>query len=340
LEYGYFTLKGKQVDNLPCEQCNNDTFNVKGIIKYVFVFLEYLPVFPVTKSVILSCTNCNEIIDRTAIESSLYKSIKKNVFKFYFVLPMYVGLLFFLSLLGYWQYLKHEENTLTKAYIHSPQKNDFYFINYEKINDNIRPTQKYRLGKVVSVNDGLISMIYGGFTYTRSSSLIRDVQGGMTYDARYFNHKEHSFTLDELQNLYADNAILAIKRPKNNRLYGNVVIDSISINRKYSSIAEMHNDRGLAFMRYSHIASNLENAYKHFSLSSEGGLSKGQVNLSKLYIGASDINKALYWLDKAAIQGNYEAIRLYIEHCNVADGCDKKLFISKLEMTGFDLSLN
>ena len=61
--------------------------------------------------------------------------------------------------------------------------------------------------------------------------MIRDVQGGMTYDSRYFNTEEHSFTKTQLQQLYDDEGILAIKRPINNRLYGNVVIDSISINK-------------------------------------------------------------------------------------------------------------
>lgn len=338
LEYSYFTLHGGQVSNLACEHCNSDKFNIKGKVKYAFVFLEFVPFFPTNKKVILSCVKCHNILNNSSIDSGLFKSIKKSIFKFYFILPMYTGVFLTVFALAYWQYIKYQENLITQEYIQSPQKNDFYFINYHKINKDTRPNQNYRLGKVVSVNNGLISIIYGGFTYTKSSSLIRDVQGGMTYDSRYFNAIESSFTIKQLQDLYKDDAILAVKRPKNNRLYGNVVIDSISINKSYNSLAEMYNDKGLAFMSYSHIESNLDNAYKYFLKSSENGFSKGQVNLSKLYLGAGKTGKALYWLDKAAIQGNFVAIKLYIENCKNVNGCEKARFINKLKEIGFNIS--
>ncbi len=340
MEYSYFTLNGGQVGNLACEHCNFDQFNIKGKIKYAFLFLESIPFFPLKKKIILSCVKCHNILNNSSIDSGLYKSIKKNTFKFHFMFPMYTGLFLSVLALVYWQYVKYQENLLTQAHIQSPRKHDFYFINYHKINKNTRPNQHYRLGKVVSVNNGLVSLIYGGFTYTKSSSLIRDVQGGMTYDSRYFNADEHSFTIEQLQNLYNDDAILAVRRPINNRLYGNVVIDSISINKSYRTLAEMYNDKGLAFMTYSHIESNLDNAYKYFIKSSENGFSKGQVNLSKLYLGAGEINKALYWLDKASIQGNAVAIKLYIENCKTVNGCEKSIFINKLTEIGYDVSSN
>jgi len=251
---------------------------------------------------------------------------------------MYAGLFLSIFALIYWQYVKYQENMLTQEYIASPQKNDFYFINYHGINKNTRPNQKYRLGKIVSVNNGKVFMIYGGYTYIKSSSLIRDVQGGMTYDSRYFNAEEHGFTLEQLNKLYNDDAILAVKRPVNNRLYGNVVIDEISINKKYRSLAEMHNDQGLAFMQYSHIEENLDNAYKYFLKSSENGYSKGQVNLSKLYIGAGEIDKALYWLEKAAVQGNKVATKLYVENCKSINNCDQDSFIKQLKDIGYNIS--
>jgi len=331
-------LDGGQVEDLSCNHCDFDKFNIKGKVKYAFLFLEFIPFFPINKKVILSCAKCEKVLNNNAIDTSLFKSIKKNIFKLYFILPMYTGLFLSVLALVYWQYVKHQENLITQDHIQSPRKNDFYFIDYQKINKNTRPNQHYRLGKVVSVNDGLVSLIYGGFTYTKSSSLIRDVQGGMTYDSRYFNAIEHNFTLEQLQNLYNDDAILAVKRPVHNRLYGNVVIDSVSINKSYSSLAEMHNDKGLAFMNYSHIDSNLDNAYKFFLKSSESGFSKGQVNLSKLYLGAGKIEKALYWLDKASIQGNSVAIKLYIENCKTVNGCEKSIFISKLKDIGYDVS--
>jgi hypothetical protein len=338
LEYSYLTLNGGDVGSLECKYCQFNGFTIEGKIKYGFFFLEYLPFVPLKKTLTLHCKQCKKTHSNKSIDPNLYKEIQKKVFKFRCILPLYTGLILTLLGLGYWQYLTFQENALIQTYIHSPQKDDYYFINYKKINENSRPNQKYRLGKVVSINNGLVTMIYGGFTYTRVASLINDVQGGMTYDSRYFMKGEHHFTISELEQYYDDSAVLFVKRPVNNRLYGHVVIGSISTNKKYKLLAEMYNDKGLAFMKHSNIKENLANANKYFLKSAEGGYSKGQVNLSKLLIGIGKIDEALYWLNIAALQGNPVATKLYMDNCKSINNCNKTKFILELKNKGFNVS--
>ena len=108
MEYSYFTLQGRQVNDLACEHCDSDTFNVEGRIKYLFLFLEFLPFFPMKKEVILSCVKCESVLDNSSIEPNLYKSIKKNTYKLHFILPMYTGLFLSILALAYWQFSKHQ----------------------------------------------------------------------------------------------------------------------------------------------------------------------------------------------------------------------------------------
>jgi hypothetical protein len=79
--------------------------------------------------------------------------------------PLYTGLFLSLLALAYWQYADYQDNLLTESYIIPLVKNDFYFINNHKINEISDPNQKYRPGKVVSINNGIVSMIDEAFTY-------------------------------------------------------------------------------------------------------------------------------------------------------------------------------
>jgi len=339
MEYSSFTLQGGVTKNLTCSVCHVDEINIQGKIKYGFFFLEFLPFVPTQKELILTCNKCQHQLDNNAIDVQQVHSIKRKLFKLHLLLPMYAGLILSLLALGYWQYQMYQEQLRTRAYIASPKVNDFYFIDYRGVAENLRPSQRYRVAKVTVVNSEQISVVYSRYFYPRISSIKNALKGGMMVDSRYFNQKEHVFTVKQLTQYYDDDVLLAVKRPHNNRLYGNYVLNEVSINKQYKFLSKMYNDQGLAFMSHSEIEGNIEQAQQLFIKSAQLGFSQGQVNLAKSYLMSDNISGALQWFERASLQGNQDAITLYLQHCKVSDGCFKNSFIREMKKAGFEVSL-
>lgn len=339
MEYSSFTLQGGVTSKLTCSVCNIDEINIQGKIKYAFFFLEFLPFVPTQKELILTCNKCQHQLDNNTIDTQQVKSIKRKLFKLYLLVPMYAGLILSLLALGYWQYQIYQDELLTQEYIASPKVNDFYFIDYRGVTQNLRPSQRYRVAKVTVVNADQVSVVYSRYFYPRISSIENALKGGMIVDSRYFNKKEHVFTAKQRSQYYDDNVLLEVKRPHNNRLYGNYILNEVTINKQYKYLSKMYNDQGLAFMSHSEIEGNIEQAQQFFIKSAQLGFSKGQVNLAKLYLLDNNTSGALQWLERASLQGNQDAIILYLQHCKVSDGCFKNSFVREMKTAGYEVSL-
>ena len=334
MEYRQVVFNESTIDSLVCHSCDSKQHYVVATIKYAFMFLEYLPFFPVKKSIKISCQHCQTTYQNKAINGDLYKKIKQESFKFLKLIPMYSGLIISLILFLFWSYGKYQEHVFAQEYISSPKVNDFYYIDHSGIKEQLRPNQKYLLAKVVSTNDNIVSMVYSRFRFTHKSSLEKDLRGGMVIDPRYFDQKHHQFSIEQLTRLYEQNSVLTVQRPFNYRLFGNVVVSTFSAsNKKVRGGRE--NDQGLAFMQHSDVQSNVENAEKYFLQSATMGYSKGQFNLARLYLTSNRINKALSWLKKSALQGNEQAIKLYWHHCEKTENCEVSAFEQALSDSGF-----
>jgi len=337
MEYSQIKIQGGKTSKLTCNNCSFDKFNIVGKINYAFLFLESIPFYPLKKELILTCEMCNNIYENSTIESKSLKSLRRSLFKIYLIIPMYTGLILSVLALFYWQYTNYKADVATQTFISSPHANDFYYLDYRGISTNLRPHEVYRLAKVSTTGDGVVSLVYGSFLYRRESSLEKDLSGGMIVDSRYFGEKRHIFSLEKLQELYDNNTILAVKRPTNNRLYGNIVVSSTSTRDK--SVASRLNEKGLALMRYSHVKENLHEAHKHFLKSAELDFTKGQVNLSYWYLSDGKLDKAMYWLKIASFKGNRTAVRLYMENCNKVESCNIEIFKKDLKSKGHNLEV-
>ncbi|WP_286265029.1 tetratricopeptide repeat protein [Thalassotalea atypica] len=341
MEYSSFKLQGGDTADVCCDACHGGDVNIAGRVNYAFFFLEYLPFVPLGKELVLTCNHCQHTLENKRLDVKLYKSLKRGLFKLYHILPMYTGLVLMILALCYWQYQAYQKELQTQAYITSPKVNDFYFLNYQGIAENIRPHEKYRLAKVTIVNGNEVSVVYSRYIYAKMSALKIDIKGGMVIDSRYFNRNEHKYTIPQFQAFYRKDIVTEVLRPKSNRLFGNVVVNDVSINKHYKNLADMHNDRGLAFMANSQVEGNIESAREYFSKAARLGLSKGQVNLAKSYLienKEDNTKQALFWLDKAAHQGNQEAIKLYLSNCKSTNGCFKNEFKKNMKAAGFEVS--
>lgn len=337
MEYGHLVLTGGETNELSCCHCQHEQFTIKGKIKYVFFFLQYLPFIPLKREVILTCNQCQQV-HNNALTSDVISNIKKRLFKFYIILPMFTGLFLSLLALSYWQYTQYREQVHTQEYVTSPHVNDFYFINNQKLLENQRPNQNYRLAKVVSIGKDVVSLVYSRFTFQKENMLKKDIQSGMVIDSRYFGKEQYIFSLPQLQQLLSEEAILLVKRPQGNKLFGNLVINNTLKTNKGTSLAQFYNDRGAGLMRMSHIKDNLLNAQKNFLKAAELGYTPAQINLSRWYINNGKVEKALYWLKLASFKGDKTAINLYLSNCPKVNECDGTKFSADVTALGFSLT--
>jgi len=334
MEYRQIVFNESTTDSLVCHACDSKQHHIVATLKYAFMFLEYLPFFPVKQSIKISCQHCQRIYENKAVNSDILKKIKQESFRFFKLIPMFSGLILSLFFFLFWSYGKYQEHVLAQQYISSPKVNDFYYIDHSGIKEQLRLNQKYLLAKVVSINDKTVSMVFSRFRFKNKTSLEKDLRGGMVIDPRYFNQKHHQFSIEKLSALYEQNSVLMVKRPFNYRLFGNVVVSAFSAsNKKIRGMRE--NDQGLAFMQHSDVQSNIENAEKYFLQSANMGYSKGQLNLARLYLTSNRINEALIWLNKSALQGNEQAIKLYWDNCEQTEHCNISTFEQALSDSGF-----
>lgn len=336
MEYGYRILAGGETNELSCCHCQNEQFTVKGKIKYAFIFLQYLPFVPLKREVILTCNQCQHV-HNNALDPNIVNDIKKQLFKFYIIIPMFTGLILSLLAIAYWQYGQYHERVLTQEYLSTPHVNDFYFVNNQKLQENQRPNENYRLAKVVSIGKNVVSLVYARFTFQKENMIKKDIQSGMVIDSRYFAKKQYLFTFDKLQQLLNEQAILLVKRPLHNKLYGNLVINNASKVTKGDSLGQFFNNKGEAFMLISHVKENLNNAHKYFLKSAGIGYTPAQINLSRWYINEGKLKEALNWLKIASYKGDKTAINLYLINCPKIEKCDGKKFSEEVTALGFSL---
>ena len=103
------------------------------------------------------------------------------------------------------------------------------------------------------------------------------------------------------------------------------------------------NNSGLAFLEANYISNHIQLAFEKFTVSAERGHKLGQVNLAELYIsgkhGEQDLNKALFWLQEAAIQDHQIAIDKYLIVCKQVVDCTKADFIKVLSEQGVNFHI-
>jgi len=349
MEYAESIIYGNLTEQVSCQRCGANEHKVNGIIKYAYILLAFIPFYPVKKSVQLECTHCLQLINEGDLPHSLLSQFKKPLFKFHVIAFKFTGLFLLLAMLGYWYADVRQGNLQTDQYVVAPKVDDFYFLDYRLMADNLAPSAKYRLAKVVDVTGDVVSLVYSSSIYNRSSLLSSSIKSGQVLAGKYFSAKRYDFSVDQLKGMRTSGAILTIKRPINNWLYGLLITNPTPF-RSYStvSLGPRHNNIGLAYLEANFLKNNLQSAFKQFVLSAEHDYVYGKYNLAKMYLsgkhqglnGKPDIEKALFWFKQASFHPNKSAIEKYTILCRKIEYCDIEGFYQELLKAGVNLRLN
>ncbi len=339
MEYSESIINGKVIDELTCPSCGCEHHKVKGVIKYAFLFIECVPFFPVEKKTVIQCQQCWKKADTSTLTQQRLKELSAHLFPAWRLISKFFGTLLTLLFLGYLFQGEAEKQRWSDSFIGSPQINDFYHVDFRYLSSELRPNEKYRIGKVVDITGDVATVVYSRLFYRMQHGADESIRVGHVTHFSFFSRKEYHYHFDELVKMRSQGAIYRVERPVGNRLRGKpvVTVKKRLLSRTYFPGARQNNS-GLAFLEAIYLPNNNQLAFDKFKTSAERGYKLGQVNLAELYItgkhGEKDLAKALFWLKEAALQDHQLAIDKYLIICQQVSGCSKDEFLKELTDEG------
>ncbi|MCO4798986.1 MAG: sel1 repeat family protein [Colwelliaceae bacterium] len=356
MDYRESTLSLGTTDKLLCACCGGMNHNVNSIITYGYYFLEYLPIFPVkrgTKVHCLQCANVTEVAQNSPDIKLIFSNFSLALFNKLRLLSTFTGSIFFVLLLSLYFSEEQQKHRQSQVHIDVPKVNDFYYLDYRKVTGDFSPHHKYRIAKIVDITGGTVSLTYGNYFYPLKSSLSKGLHLGHTRNPDYFEKNRQHFSYAELDALFQQGFIYRVVRPEINfigrnmqafMIEGNIVIDVDKVEQNFRYVpGKRQNTQGMGFLKATYIEDRFEQAFDLFKQSSELGYAPGQTNLAELYLsgieGSRDVENAVHWLFKAALQGYQPAIEKYRVICQLEEACQIEDFYQALNEAGTAYSI-
>ena len=132
--------------------------------------------------------------------------------------------LFVIIYFGYERYEQHKtEQAEASVFIINPKVNDIYFLDMRLIKDKLERKNKYKLAKVVRVSDDNVAIVYGSFFYQWQYALVNSIQYGELSNSDYFTLIPDYISFSKIKEMKSNGAIYLVKRPIQNKIYGNFV---------------------------------------------------------------------------------------------------------------------
>ncbi|MCI2284242.1 sel1 repeat family protein [Colwellia sp. MSW7] len=247
-----------------------------------------------------------------------------------------------LAFFEYHTSIAEEKETL--SIISNPKIDDIYFLDFRLLSDKLRPTEKYRLAKVVDITGDIITLVYGDFYYQRQNAAINSIKYSQLSYKDYFQSKRYDLHLDVIKSMRNTQAIYLAKRPVRGKLFNRLVgPEKHEQPSSYLTYGKKENISGEAFLNEKFSETNLESAFELFQASSNLGYAKGQVNLAEMYINGQyvkkDFEQALYWLKQASLQSYKPAILKYGIICKQVELCNIVDFYQELTAAGVNIKV-
>lgn len=295
----------------------------------------------------------SKVINSASADSSLVASNRRNALSANSLITqprvLFIVSVLLLSYFVFFKYQAHQsELQRTLEIVNQPKVNDLYFIDFrllgDKVKKNLRPTEKYRIAKVVDITGDVVTLLYGVFYYQRQHAAINSIRYGQLRYAQYFQSKRYDLPHRDIQAMHRSKALYLAKRPYQNKLYGNFVspIKRKSTNNLFL-LGKKENALGQAFLNDKYDELGAEKALAFFQQSAGLGYPQGQVNLAQMYINGvgvdKDLKQALQLLKTASLQSHKPAILKYGIICKQVSACSIFDFYRGLERAGVNIKV-
>jgi len=191
-------LKDGRLSNVTCPNCKEQTsMNYSVFGKYAYIY--WIPMFPIGKANVLECNNCK----RTYKLSELPEQIKhKFELEKHKGIPIkhFAGIGIIALLVAWFSYSGARDKELEGEYIMTPQIGDIY-------RTKANSPGYYTAAKVVNITSDSLFVIFNEYIVDMKSG-ISDID----IKANYSPSNTEGYTLEEVQQLYADEVIYQIDR--------------------------------------------------------------------------------------------------------------------------------
>jgi len=342
MDYRESTLTVGCTEKVTCIHCGGHQHQVQSVITYGFYFLEYLPLFPVSRKTLVNCLQCqasSNINDQVQQKKQIFSDWLITLFLNLRLLSTFTGSFLILLMLSHYFSDIQQQKRQSIAHIQQPKINDFYYLNYKKMSGDVRPHEKYRIAKVVDITGGMVSLVYGNYFYPMKRSLADGIRFGHTRDFDYFEKKRRNFSYAELDRLFQQGVIYHVERPEGNLIDGNPVINKPNKPSRWHYLpGKREYEQAMGFIKATYIADRFEQAFRLLKKSAEMGYAPGQTNLAELYLngieGNRDVDNAVHWLIQAALQGYQPAIEKFRVVCAGEEQCSIDDFYQILNDAG------
>ena len=283
-----------------------------------------------------------ELHNSESIISTIFSSARRLILlKKLLLIPLLLGIAYF-SYYGVYQ--KYIDKQQTLAIISAPKINDIYFFDFRLLRDDLRPTEKYRLAKVVDITGDIVTLVYGSFYYQHQHAAINSIYYGQLSYKNSFEPKRYDYQQEQIQQKLASGALYLAMRPVRDKLFGQRVSPEKRTIRLNAFIqGRKENNRGEALLNEFNSETNLAEAFELFTISANYNYPQGQLNLAEMYINGQHVEKdlktALYWLNQASLQSNKSAILKYEIICQQVAECELYDYFKNLKANGVDVKV-
>jgi hypothetical protein len=247
-----------------------------------------------------------------------------------------------ISIFGYLFNKQLKLDKQTRAIVASPQLNDFYYVDFRVIKDNLRPAEKFRMAKVNDITGDVVTINFSSYFYLKEHELNEAIRYAQLRFEKFFQEKRHNYKISELEAMIESGAIVLARRPEGNMLDGNVVVPDSHF--KSSSIfipGKKENLAGLEHLKFADDPNKAELAFEKFEESADYGYAPGLVSLAQMYLNGMAVEKDLYetlaYFKEAALQAYEPAILKYAIVCEQIESCTVADFYQELVKAGVNI---
>lgn len=313
---------GPHIDHVRCAKCHHTGFQLQATIKYLSVEFINMPLMLLKRDYQFAC-DCGHH-QTPCVKPKQLKALKQQMLPWHYFATKYTGLVLMMLIAWYMVGMSEQRNLAELQVLQSPEVNDFYFVDYHRINPNSHPRYRYTVLKVIDVEAGKVTAQVSTVSKARQGRVYDHIKGDRPMIPGYFSSKTLEFTTEQLMDYHQDNTLFAARRPHNFYIDGSIVIP-VQRPKVYQHQVNMDNQLGIALYRGEEgYYQDYEAAFEAFSKAANANHAAGQHNLAQMYrdgMGTErDVKKALYWFSKSASQGYVKAINAQQALLDVAPG--------------------
>ena len=281
-----------------CPHCQSQHYQLKNNSR--FLRFAILPILPLAWSYHYQCADCQHNEPVTLTKLPLFEQLS--------LIKYFAGLLLLTWLCSYLYIQHHQSVELQRSILATPKAYDTYLVHADEFADEPLRPENLKVAQVLSFDESFITFQLSNYRYKRNNAITMAMRTSLLVQDDYFSSKTVTLTRTEVNKLYNEGEIYDVLRPHAYSLYGGFVMFPPRPKPLYEGVKlNHHNQQGIMYYK----DNQFKEALDSFLLAAQEGSPWGQLNSAQMYRDGEgvgkDLERAIYWYQQAAAQGNHKA---------------------------------